>query len=89
MWNDGRQSRNQTPWVWLGEVNLINWKNILKHNKDRKYQYIHVESVQVQIAPLQYYTTDIDHYALLCRIKHNKFNNQTITGLRPICVIEQ
>jgi len=34
------------------EVNLINWENILKHNKDRKYGYIHVWSVQVQITPL-------------------------------------
>ena len=24
----------------VGEVNLINWENILKHNKDRKYRYI-------------------------------------------------
>ena len=22
----------------VGEVNLINWENILKHNKDRKYR---------------------------------------------------
>ena len=29
------------------EVNLINWENILKHNKDRKYKYINVRSVQV------------------------------------------
>ena len=36
----------------VGEVNLINGKNILKHNKDREYRYIHVESVQVQITPL-------------------------------------
>ena len=36
----------------VGEVNLINWENILKHNKDRKYKYIHVGSVQVQITPL-------------------------------------
>jgi len=36
----------------VGEVNLINWENILTHNKDRKYMYIHGESVQVQIAPL-------------------------------------
>ena len=36
----------------IENVNLINWENILKHNKDRKYQYIHVESVQVQITPL-------------------------------------
>ena len=35
----------------VGEVNLINWENILKHNKARKYMYIHVESVQVQITP--------------------------------------
>ena len=26
----------------VGEVNPINWKNILNHNKDRKYRYIHV-----------------------------------------------
>ena len=44
----------------IGEVNLINWKNILKHNKDRKYKYIHVGSVQVQITPLQYYGKDIN-----------------------------
>ena len=36
----------------VGEVNLINWENILKHNKDRKYKYINVGSVQVQITPL-------------------------------------
>ena len=36
----------------VGEVNLINWENILKYNKDRKYKYIRVESVQVQITPL-------------------------------------
>jgi len=29
----------------VGEVSLINWENILKHNKDRKYRYIHVGSV--------------------------------------------
>ena len=39
----------------MGEVNLINWENILKPHKDRKYRYIHVGSVQVQITPLQYY----------------------------------
>ena len=33
----------------VGEVNLINWENILKHNKDRKYKYIHVGSAQFQI----------------------------------------
>ena len=52
----------------VGEVNLINWENILKHNKDRKYRYIHVGSVQVQITSLQYYGEDIDLYALLCDI---------------------
>ena len=31
----------------VGEVNLISWENILKHNKDRKYRYIQVGSVQV------------------------------------------
>jgi len=31
----------------VGEVNLINWQNIPKHNKDRKYRYIHIGSVQV------------------------------------------
>ena len=36
------------------EVNLINWKNILKHNKDPKCRYIHVGSVQVQITPSHY-----------------------------------
>ena len=36
----------------VGEVNLINWKNILKHNKDRNNRNIHVESIQIQITPL-------------------------------------
>jgi len=65
-----------------GEVNLINWENILKHNKDRNNRCIHVESVQVQITPLQYYGKDIDLYALLCDIRHTKFNNQIITGIK-------
>ena len=59
----------------VGEVNLINWKNIIKHIKDRKYRYIHVGSVQIQITPLQHYNKDIDLYALLCDIRHTKFNN--------------
>ena len=29
----------------VGEVNLINWENILKHNKDQKYRYIHIGSM--------------------------------------------
>ena len=44
----------------VGEVNLINWEYILKHNKDRKYSYICARSVQVQITPLQYYSNDVD-----------------------------
>ena len=72
------------------EVNLINWENILKHNKDRKYKYIHVRSVQVQITPLQYFDKDIDLYALLSDIRHIKFNNQIITsqGLKLIYVMD-
>ena len=67
----------------MGEVNFINWENILKHNKDRKYTYINVESVQLQIAPLQYYGKDIDLYALLYDIRHMKFNYQIIIGIKP------
>jgi len=55
----------------VGEVNLIHWENILKHHKDRKYRYIHVGSVKVQITLLQYYGKDIDLYALLCDIRHS------------------
>ena len=66
----------------VGEVNLINWENILKHNNNRKYRYIHVESVQVQITLLQYYSKDIDLYALLCDIRHTKFNNETTIGIK-------
>jgi len=39
----------------VGEVNLINWENILKYNEDRKYRYIYIGNVQVQITPFQYY----------------------------------
>ena len=35
----------------MREVNLINWENICRHNKDRKYRYIDVGSIQVKIAP--------------------------------------
>ena len=66
----------------VGEVNLINWKNILKYNKDRNCKYIYVRSVQVQITPLQYYDKDIDPYAPLCDIRHTKFNNQIITRMK-------
>jgi len=37
------------------KVSLINWENILKHNNNRKYRYIHVGSIQIQITPLQYW----------------------------------
>ena len=66
----------------IREVNLINWENILKHNKDRKHRYIHVGNVQVQITPLQYYGKDIDLHALLCDIRHTEFNNQIITEIK-------
>ena len=66
----------------VGEVTLINQENILKHNKDRNYRYIHVRSVQVQISPLQYYGEDINLYALFCDIRHTKFNNQIIKGIK-------
>ena len=36
----------------MEKVNLINYENILKHNKDRKYRYIHIGSVQVEITQL-------------------------------------
>ena len=64
------------------ELNLINLKNILKHKKDRKYRYIHVGSVQVQITPLQYCGKDIGLYVLLCDIRHIKYNNQIIIGIK-------
>ena len=60
-------------------VNLINLENILKHNKDRKYRYMYVGSIQVQTTPLQYYGKDINLYALLCDIRHTIFNNYIIT----------
>ena len=66
----------------VGEVNLINWENILKHNKDRKYRYIYVGSVQIQITTVQYFGKNIDLYTLLCDIKHTNFNNQIITRIK-------
>ena len=65
----------------VGEVNLIYWENILKHNNDRRCRYIRVGSVQVQITLLRYYGEDIDLYALLCVIRPTKSNNQIITGI--------
>jgi len=66
----------------VGEVNLIKWENIVKHNKDRKYRYIRVRSVQVQITLLQCYGKDIDLYSSLCDIRHTKFNNKILTGIK-------
>ena len=65
-----------------GKLILLIGKTFLSIKKDRKYRYIHVGSVQVQITPLYYYGKDIDLYALLCDIKHTKFNSQTITGIK-------
>jgi len=66
----------------VGEVNRSKWEKIIKHNKDWKYRYIHVRRVQIQITPLQYYSKDINLYALLCDIRYNKFNNQIIIGIK-------
>ena len=66
----------------VGEINLIKWENVHKHNNNIKYRYIHVRSVKIQITPLQYYGKDIDLYTLLCDIRHTKFNNQIITGIK-------
>lgn len=44
--------------------------------------YIHVGSVKVQITSFQYYGKDINLYALLCDIRHIKFNNQIITVIK-------
>ena len=82
MQDDGRRFRDNDCEYEVGKVNLINWKNILKHNKHRKYRYIHVRSVQVQITQLQYYSKDINLYTLLCDIRHSKFNNQIIIGIK-------
>jgi len=35
-----------------------------------------------KITLLQYYNKDIDIYVLLCDIRHTKFNNQIITGIK-------
>jgi len=66
----------------VNEVNLINWKNVLKYNKHRKYRYIDIGSGQPQIMPLQYYGKNIDLYTLLCDIRHTTLNNQVTTGIR-------
>ena len=66
----------------VGEVNLINWENILQHNKNEKYKYIYVGSIQVQITPVQYYGKGTNLYALLCDIRHDKFNNQIMSRIK-------
>ena len=57
-------------------------KNILKHNGDRKYKYMHVGSAQVLITQLQYYAKDINLYVLVCDVRHIKFNNQIIIRIK-------
>jgi len=61
-----------------GKLILLIGKMFLSMTRIKKYRYI----VQVQITPLQYYGKDIDLYALLCDIRHTKFNNQIITGTK-------
>ena len=65
----------------MREVNLINWKNILKHNKDRKYRYI---LLGVSKSRSHHYNimVKILIYALLCHIRHTKFDNQIITEIK-------
>ena len=57
-------------------------KTSLSITKIKKYRYIHVESVLLQVTPLQYYSNDIGFYTLLYDIGHTKFNNQIITGIK-------
>ena len=71
----------------MGEVNLVNWKNFLKHNKDKKYRYIHIESVQVQITPLQYYGKDIDFRSRISGILNLII--KLSQGLRSTYVMDQ
>lgn len=67
----------------VGEINLINWKSIERHNKDKKkYKYLHVGVVKIQISPLHNFGKDIDLYALVCYIRHNNFHDQIVSGIK-------
>ena len=61
---------------------LLTRKTFLSITRIETIDISMLESVQVQIAPSQYYGKDIDLYALLCDIRHTKFNNQIITGIK-------
>jgi len=73
----------------VGEVNVINWGNILKHNKDKTYRYFHVRSFHDQLTPLQYYDKDINLYALLCDIRLPNSIIELSQQSRPFCAIIQ
>ena len=66
----------------LGKLISLIGKISLNITNIKKYRYIHFISVQVQITPLQYYGKDIDLYTLFCDIRHTKFNNQIIIGIK-------
>ena len=66
----------------VGEINLINYENILKNNKDNKYKYMHIGSVQIQIIPLFDKGLDIDIYAFLCDIRQQNFGRFIISGIK-------
>ena len=52
MWNNRKRPKLKECEYDVGDINPVDWENILRHNKDRKYKYIYVESVQIQITPL-------------------------------------
>lgn len=66
----------------VGEINLINYENILKHNRDNIYKYIHVGNVQIQITPLFDKGQDIDMYAFLCDIRQRNSGKSMVSGIK-------
>ena len=63
------------------EVNIINWKNIRRHNEQGKYQYICIRTVQVYIRPLHDFGKNVKCLSFVCDIRHRQFYDQVISGI--------
>mgnify|MGYP000988156972 CR=1 FL=1 len=66
----------------VGEINLINYDNIVKNNKNGEYKYIHIGSIQIQITPLFNKGHDVDIYAFICDTRQKSFGRSIITGIK-------
>ena len=66
----------------VGKINLINHENIVRNNKNKKYKYIQVGSVEVQITLLFDKGENVDIYAFICDIRQRSFGRSIVSGIK-------